>query len=86
MGIYNIGFFIFCIILILLTFIGVSKNILTEYGLGLLIGVLVLGIIGYDIWEDVQIREIMQKIDLTNSDTERQMLLQELTKYFGTQP
>jgi hypothetical protein len=57
-------------ILSLLILIGISKNVLTEYGAGLLIGIFVLAIIGYDIWENFQFKETMQKIDLTNSNTD----------------
>lgn len=70
MELYNICFLIFCMILSLLILIGISKNVLTEYGAGLLIGIFVLAIIGYDIWENFQFKETMQKIDLTNSNTD----------------
>jgi hypothetical protein len=86
MGIYNIGFLAFCIILALLIFIGVSKNILTNYGVGLLVGILVLGIISYDIWANLKAQELMREADLMTSDIEKQMLIQKLTKYFGIQP
>jgi hypothetical protein len=51
--------------MICLIFIGVSKNVLTKYGIGLLIGILVLGIIAYNIWVDFQIWEMLKRIDLT---------------------
>jgi Kef-type K+ transport system membrane component KefB len=86
MGLYNIMFSIFCVILILLLFLDISKNVLTKYGVGLLIGILVFGIIGYNIWENYQVQEIIQDIDLADSDTEKQLLIQKLMKYFGTQP
>ena len=86
MDLFNIGFLTFCVILILLIFIGVSKNVLTRYGVGLLIGILVLGVISYDILANLQFREVIQEIDLPGSDTERQILLQELMKYSGYQP
>lgn len=65
MNLYDIGFLTFCIIMICLIFIGVSKNVLTKYGIGLLIGILVLGIIAYNIWVDFQIWEMLKRIDLT---------------------
>jgi hypothetical protein len=86
MGIYNIGFLAFCIILVLLIFIGVSRNILTNYGVGLLVGILVLGIIGYDIWANLKAQELMREADLVVSDIEKQTLIQRLTKCFGIQP
>jgi hypothetical protein len=86
MGVYNIGFLIFCVVMALFVFIGISKNALTKYGAGLLIGVLVFGIIGYDIWANIQFQEVLRKIDLTDSDTEKQILLQNLMKNFGTRP
>jgi hypothetical protein len=86
MGMYNIGFFAFCIILALSIFIGVSENILTKYGVGLLIGILVLGIIGYDIWANLKFQKIMEKVDLTDSAIEKQILIEELIKYFGIRP
>jgi hypothetical protein len=49
--------------MICLIFIGIIKNILTEYGAGFLIGVLVLGIIGYNIWTDLQTLKV-NKIEL----------------------
>jgi hypothetical protein len=86
MGLYNIAFLIFCVILICIIFIVISKNILTEYGVGLLIGILVIGIIGWDIWVNIQYWEMMRKIDLAYSDTERQILFYKLIKCFGTHP
>jgi hypothetical protein len=86
MGLYNIGFLTFCVILSCIIFIGILKNILTEYGFGLLIGILVIGIISWDILVTFQYREIIRKIDLTYSNTEKQILLYKLVKYFGTQP
>jgi hypothetical protein len=86
MGVYNIGFLVFCIILVLLIFVGISKNILTNYGVGLLVGILVFGIISYDIWANLKAQELMREVDLVVSDVEKQMLIQKLTKYFGIQP
>jgi hypothetical protein len=86
MGLYGIGFLIFCVVLACLILICTLTNILTEYGIGLLIGILVIGIIGYDIWEDFQFREMMREIDQACSDMEKQILLSKLMKYFGTQP
>jgi hypothetical protein len=83
MGAYNIGFLAFCIILVSLILIGVSKNVLTNYGAGILIGILVFGIIGYDIWANRKAQELMREIDLAVSDTEKQMLIQKFIKYFG---
>jgi hypothetical protein len=62
MNLYDIGILSFCIIMFCLIFISVSKNILTEYGVGLLIAGLVLGIIGYNIWIDFQVWELLRKI------------------------
>jgi hypothetical protein len=86
MGLYDILFLTFCVILFLLIFLGVSKNALTKYGVGLLIGILVLGVVSYDIWANLQVREVTRRIDLTGSDAERQILLQKLMKYFGDRP
>lgn len=86
MGLYNIVFTVFCIILILLTFLGLSKNILTSYGVGLIIGIFVFGIISYDVWVNFQIREILQQVQTADSDSEKQMLLQKLMRNFGFYP
>jgi hypothetical protein len=69
-----------------LIFLGLLKNILTKYGVGILIGILVLGIIGYDVWEGYQIQKIIQNIDIADSDKEKQILIPKLMKYFGTLP
>jgi hypothetical protein len=83
MGVYNIGFLAFCTVLVLLIFVGFSKNILTNYGVGLLIGILVFGMIGYDIWVSLKVQELMREADLAVSDMEKQVLMQKLIKYFG---
>jgi hypothetical protein len=86
MNLYDIGFLSFCVIMICFAFEGMSKNILTQYGFGVLIAVIVIGIIGYDIWTSFQVREVMQHIDLTPSSTEKERTLQALFKYIRTQP
>jgi hypothetical protein len=60
---YDIIIFASCILLILLILIGVSRNILTEYGIGILIGILVFGIIGYSIFVNVQDKKFLKKVD-----------------------
>jgi hypothetical protein len=74
MDLCDIGFLTFCVIIICLFFIGISRNLLTKYGVGLLIGILVLGIVGYNIWANFQVRELMQRIDLTPSHTEKRKI------------
>jgi hypothetical protein len=86
MGVYNIGFLVFCIIFTLVIFIGVSKNMLTSYGVGLLIGIFVFGIIIYDIWVNFKAQELMRKINLVVSDIEKHIIIQKLIKYFGIKP
>jgi predicted membrane protein len=71
MNLYDISFSIFCVILILLILFGVSKNILTKYGVWLLVSILILGIISYDILASLQVREVIQKIDLADADTKK---------------
>jgi hypothetical protein len=86
MGVYNIGFLAFCVVLVLLISVGFLKNILTNYGIELMVGILILGIISYDIWTNFKAHELMKEIDLVVSDIEKQMLIQKLTKYFGIRP
>jgi hypothetical protein len=64
MDLYDIGILAFCIIMVCLILISISKNILTEYGVGLLIAILVLGIIGHNIWIDFHIWELLKEINL----------------------
>jgi hypothetical protein len=63
MNLYDIGFLVFCMVITCLILFGVTKNVLTEYGVGLLIGVLVFGIIGYNSWTDIQNLKIIKSID-----------------------
>jgi hypothetical protein len=86
MGLYNIVFFFVCIAIICLAFVGVSKNILTQYGVGLLIAIFVFVIIGYDLWVNFYVCETMRKIELLPTDAEKEIILQELIKRIGTQP
>jgi hypothetical protein len=58
--------------------------VLTEHGVGLLIGILVLGIIGYNIWTDLRMLKI-NKIELPPLEIEREKNL-ELMKYTRIQP
>jgi hypothetical protein len=62
MPLYDIVFLIFIGIMLGLIFLGVSKNTLTEYGVGLLICILVLGIIGYNIWMDITVWDASKNI------------------------
>jgi hypothetical protein len=57
--------------MVCLIFVGIVKNVLTEYGVGLLIGMLVFGIIGYNILIDLQIIKI-NKIDLPPLEIEEE--------------
>jgi hypothetical protein len=86
MGLYDIGFLSFCVIMICLVFVCVSKNILTRYGFGVLIAVIVIGIIGYDIWANFQVREVTRQVDLVPSETEKERFLQELFKCLWVRP
>jgi hypothetical protein len=86
MGTYDIGFIFFCVIMLCFIFIGISKNILTGHGVGLLIAILVLGIIGYDLWVTFQVQEAMNQIELAPSQAEKEMLIQELMRKIGTLP
>jgi hypothetical protein len=70
--------------MICLIFIGIIKNILTEYGSGFMIGVLVLGIIGYNIWTDLQTLKI-KKIELPPLEIEEEKD-SELMKHTRIQP
>jgi hypothetical protein len=86
MGVYDIGFIVFCAIMFCLICISVSKNILTKYGIGLLIAVLVFGIIGYNIWAIFQVNEVLDTIELAPSEAEKVILRQELIQKIGTCP
>jgi hypothetical protein len=85
-GVYNIWFILFCIVFISLVFIGILKNILTSFGVGLLVGIFILVIIGYDLLIDLRAQELIQKFNLTVSNMEKQILKQKLIKYFGICP
>jgi hypothetical protein len=86
MGIYDIGFIVFRVIVFFLICAGVSKNVLTKYGVGILLAVLFLGIIGYDIWATFQVKESINRIDLAPSGAEKEIFRQELTRKIGTRP
>jgi hypothetical protein len=66
--------------------IGISKNILTRYGAGILLAVLIFGIIGYDIWAAFQVKKTLDKIDSASSEAEKEIFRQELTRKTGTCP
>jgi hypothetical protein len=63
MTLYEIIFLIFFIIMVSIIFVGISKNILTEYGIGLLIGILVFGIIGYNVLMNLAVWEALKNIE-----------------------
>jgi hypothetical protein len=86
MGICTIGFFVFCVAMVIFIFVGIQKNILTRYGVGLLIAIFVFEVIGYDIWEDYQIRSTLELINTASLDIERVRLLNELVMKFGVHP
>jgi hypothetical protein len=62
---------------------GISKNVLTKYGVGLLVGILCFGIIGYNTWVIFNIQEATQKVGLTPLEAEKERLLQELSRHIG---
>jgi hypothetical protein len=64
-GVYDVWFILFCVIFISLIFISIAKNILTNFGIGLLIGIFIFGIICYDILEELEIQKLRQNFNLT---------------------
>jgi hypothetical protein len=71
MDIYDIFFIMFCAAMLCLICIGVSKNILTKYGVGFLLIILSAAIIGYDLWAAYQVKKVPDKIDLAPSGAEK---------------
>jgi hypothetical protein len=62
MALYDIGFLIFFVIMLYLIFFCILKNVVSDYGAGLLIGILVFGIIGYNIWMNFTAWEVIKNI------------------------
>jgi hypothetical protein len=63
MTLYEIISLIFFIIMVSIIFVGISKNILTGYGFGLLIGILVFGIIAFNILMNLTVWEALKNIE-----------------------
>jgi hypothetical protein len=84
MELYDIGFLALCGITIYLILVGVSQNILTRYGVGLLISVLALAIIGYYIWASIHVYDAMKATNAISIPVEYERLMQDLLKYIDS--